>query len=146
MLFLLILGVFEGARYVLFLETLNNATREGSRFAIVNGGHVACPSGPMPDPADECDSDGDNVVARVEATAAGLATMGELVVHPPVWTSQWDFTPAMRGDPNTGYNTRGDFVSVFVDYSYNTVLGDLFGIRIIPPIKISAESSLVVNY
>ena len=52
----------------------------------------------------------------------------------------------MRGDPNTGYNTRGDFVTVFVDYSYDSILTDVFGIQVIPPLTISAESSLVVNY
>jgi Flp pilus assembly protein TadG len=146
-LFLLILGIFEGGRYVLFLETLNNATREGARFAIVNGEHVACPSGPLQPPSvNTCDPSGTKVTQHVADTAAGLATMGELVVHPPVWTSHGDFTPPTRGASSSGYNVRGDFVTVFVDYSYNTVLTDIFGARIIPPLSISAESSLVVNY
>jgi TadE-like protein len=147
MLFLLILGVFEGGRYVLFLETLANATREGARFAIVNGEHVACPSGPLQPPeVNTCDPAGDNVRLAVEQAAMGLASMGALTVHPPVWTNHGDFSPPQRGDPNTGYNARGDFVTVFVDYSYNSILTDIFGFRIIPPLSISAESSLVVNY
>ena len=147
MLFLLIVGIFEGGRYVLFLETLNNATREAARYAIVNGEHVACPSGPLQPPeVNTCDPEGENVKQRVADTAAGLAAMGELVVHPPVWTSHGNFTPPKRGDANSGYNVRGDFVTVFVDYSYDSVLTDIFGVRIIPSLTISAESSLVVNF
>jgi hypothetical protein len=152
MLFVLILGIFEGGRYVLFLETLNHATREGARYAIVNGEHVACPSGPLQPPeVNTCDPTGDNVKARVEETAAGLATMGDLVVFDPVWTAH-GYSPPTRADCcsgpawNNGYNVRGDTVTVFVDYSYDTILTNIFGSRVIPPLTISAESSLVVNY
>ena len=45
--------MIEGGRFILYYETLNNATREGARYAIVNGANALCtassgPTGPMP--------------------------------------------------------------------------------------------------
>ena len=46
--FLLLFGIIEAGRFILFYEALNNATREGARYAIVHGSNSSCPSGPMP--------------------------------------------------------------------------------------------------
>ena len=35
--FLLLFGIIEAGRFIFYYETLNNATREGARYAIVNG-------------------------------------------------------------------------------------------------------------
>ena len=35
--FLLLFGIIEGGRFIFYHETLNNATREGARYAIVHG-------------------------------------------------------------------------------------------------------------
>ncbi len=35
--FLILFAIIEGGRFILYYETLNNATREGARYAIVNG-------------------------------------------------------------------------------------------------------------
>jgi Flp pilus assembly protein TadG len=147
MLFVLLIGIFEAGRFVMFLETLNNATREGARFAIVNGEHVLCPSGPLAPPKDNtCDPTGNNVKQAVVDAAVGLAASGELFVADPIWTSHGDFSPPVRTDTSSGYNTRGDYVTVFTDYTYNPVIRDILGWQILPTISISAESSLVVNY
>ena len=47
--FLLLFAIIEGGRFVFFYEVLNNATREGARYAIIHGSNAAdgCPSGPM---------------------------------------------------------------------------------------------------
>ena len=51
MFFLLLFGIIEAGRFIFYYETLNNATREGARYAIVNGANtLGCPSGP-PAPA-----------------------------------------------------------------------------------------------
>src|SRR5690242_12105624 len=49
--FLLLFAIIEGGRFIFYYETLNNATREGARYAIVHGSNAKCPagpSGPMP--------------------------------------------------------------------------------------------------
>ena len=48
MLFVMLLGIIEAGRFVLNMEALNNATREGARYAIVHGARSADPQGPMP--------------------------------------------------------------------------------------------------
>ena len=35
--FLLLFSIIEGGRFIFYYETLNNATREGARYAIVHG-------------------------------------------------------------------------------------------------------------
>ena len=37
MLFILMLGTIEAGRFIFFYEVMNNATREGARYAIVHG-------------------------------------------------------------------------------------------------------------
>ncbi len=149
LLLILLLGIFEAGRYVVLLESLNNATREGARYAIVHGENVADCSGPLrpglsrgpcPDPR------GVKVMEAVADAVPGLATMGQMFVHDPVWTNHDNFSPPTRGTASNGTNTRGDFVTVFVDYKYNTLIKSIFGIDILPTIGISAESSLVINY
>lgn len=149
-LFLLLIAIFEAGRYVLFVETLNNATREGARYAIVNGENAPCPSGPLPPPDSECDPAGANVKQAVADAALSLAAMGDLFVDDPMWVDKWDFTPPERGDVRDvdyigGYAQRGDYVTVFVDYSYDPIFRSVFGVGIVPSITISAEASLVVN-
>ncbi|MDQ3126960.1 MAG: pilus assembly protein, partial [Chloroflexota bacterium] len=41
--FLLLFGIIEGGRFILYYQTLNNATREGSRYSIVHGSNSFCP-------------------------------------------------------------------------------------------------------
>jgi hypothetical protein len=71
--FLLPFAIIEAGRFMLFYETLNNATREGARYAIVNGGNtLGCPSGPAAPNSTPCDVPGNNVVARVKSAAFGV--------------------------------------------------------------------------
>ena len=45
--FLLLFGIIEAGQFIFYYETLSNATREGARYAIVNGANtLGCPSGP----------------------------------------------------------------------------------------------------
>lgn len=136
--FLLLFAIIEGGRFIFFYELLNNATREGARYAIVHGGNSGQPSGPpAPDTASP-DVDGSDVVDATIRAAVGLVGSGELSASPPAW---WDCasTPPGPGDASTGNNGRGQCVTVFLDYTYNTI------IPILPPLTISAESTLVIN-
>ena len=129
----LLFGVMEAGRFILFYEMLNNATREGARYAIVHGARSSNPTGPPDDPA------GAEVKQAVQNAAMSLAGSGELYVPNPVWLPGGTAEHPSPGDPSTGNNERGNYVTVFVDYTYTPL------IPLLPPIRISAESTLVVN-
>jgi len=149
LLFVMLLGIFEAGRFVLNLETLNNATREGARYAIVHGADSACPSGPMPqNKANPCDPSGARIVTAVSDAALGIANAGALSVPTPRWTlegSQVLPQSPTDTDPTDGDNGRGNYVTVFADYSYDPIFKAIFDIGVIPTITISAESTLVIN-
>jgi len=145
-LFVLILGTIEAGRFVFYYELVNNAAREGSRYAIVHGSLSACPSGPPPPgETNECDVPGANVKTAVHHAAIDLISTGDLFVFEPVWTSRGALDNPSRGDSSTGHNGRGEYVTVFVDFDYDPIIGQVIDIPIMPTISISAESTLVVN-
>jgi Flp pilus assembly protein TadG len=126
--FVLLFAIIEGGRFIVYYETLNNATREGARYAIVHGSNSSCPSGPMPPgvTAPGChDASGARVVQRVEDTAFGL--LGGAVAVTPTW-----------GPLGNGREAE---VTVEASYTYQT----LVPIIPLPSITISAESTLVIN-
>jgi TadE-like protein len=127
--FVLMFAVIEGARFILFYETLNNATREGARYAIVHGSNSFCPSGPMPPgeptPVSCYDPAGVKVVQQVKDTAFGL--LGSGVTVTPTWG------PAGNG--------RDSDVSVTATFTYRPMIP----LVPFPDITINAESRLVIN-
>jgi hypothetical protein len=146
LLFLMVFGSFEFARFIFFYELLNNAAREGARYAIVHGSRSDCPSGPPPPgETNPCDPAGDNVKAAVRGAALDLAGTGELFVFDPVWTSRGSLAHPQPGDSSTGHSGRGEYVTVFVDFSYAPVLKQILDVPVVPSITIRAESTLVVN-
>ena len=123
--FLVLFAIIEGGRFMFYYETLNHATREGARYAIVNGANsLGCPTGPPAPLSTPCDIAGNDVVARVRAAAFGVPPAGITVV--PTW------------NPNNG---RGSIVTVEASYTYST----LVPLVPLPPITVTVESSLVVN-
>jgi hypothetical protein len=126
--FLLLFATIEGGRFILFYQALNNATREGARYAIVHGSNSSCPSGPMPPgetPPGGCyDLPGANVIQRVKDAAFG-------VLGPDV-----DVTPSW-GPLGNG---READVNVTAEYTYEALVPIPF-----PSITITAESRLVIN-
>jgi hypothetical protein len=155
LLLILAIGIFEAARYVMWDQALNHAVSEGARYAIVHGEDSDLPSGPLPTacPVAECDAPGDNIKARVVDSALGLVSTGDVTIH---WSDKNAFTPPNRddvrgsGDPSDpyviGYAQRGDHVSVFVTYDYDSIFSSVFGLDFVPQITINAEETLVVNY
>jgi len=127
--FLLLFATIEGGRFILFYQALNNATREGARYAIVHGSNSSCPSGPMPlgqSPPLACyDPTGANVVQRVKDSAFGLLGPGVDV------TVDW---------PSAEKNGRNGDVTVTAGYSYEPLVPLPF-----PEMTINAESRLVIN-
>lgn len=132
--FLLLFAVIEGGRFILYYQMLANATRDGARYAIVHGSQSYCPSGPMPPgeptPLACYDLPGAKIVQRVKDSALGL--MGTGVTVTPTWLATDGVTPGNNGRDNT--------VNVAATYTFRTIIPVP-----LPPITMSAESSLVIN-
>jgi hypothetical protein len=153
MLFLLILGIIEAGRFVFLTEVMHSATKEGARYAIVHGADAVCPSGPMPGEAlndmtgtSSCDYAGMRVIDAVHGAAMNLVDPSDLNVHPPVWTDRAVLANPVPGDANSGSNERGNYVSVFLDFTYRPLVDAVVHVSFLPDISISAESTLVINY
>ena len=134
--FMLLFGIIEAGRFIFYYETLSHATREGARYAIVNGANtLGCPSGPAAPGTSACDAAGANVVTRVRQTAFGV-TGPAISVDRCWWYTACDFVSHGDGD-----NARGATVTVAATYTYRT----LVPLVPLPPITVTAESSLVIN-
>jgi hypothetical protein len=128
--FLLLFGIIEAGRFIFYYEVLNNATREGARYAIVNGANslTSCseggPTGPPAPDTTSCDPAGDDVRQAVRNAAIG--TLGTAVTVTPTWFAD---------------NGRGSKITVAASYTYSS----LIPIVPLPNITVTAESSLVIN-
>lgn len=123
--FLVLFAMIEGGRFVFYYEMLNNATREGARYAIVNGANsLGCPTGPPAPGSVSCDPAGNDVGDRVREASLGMS--GSAITVTPTWFAN---------------NGRGSTVNVAASFTYTT----LIPIVPLPPITVTAESSLVVN-
>jgi TadE-like protein len=116
--FLVLFSIVEAGRFIFYYETLNNATREGARYAIVHGEQSFDPTGPPHDPG------GADVIAKVRQSATGMA--GPALTVTPTWYTT---------------NERGMTVKVAASYTYNS----LIPLVPLPSLTVEAESSLVVN-
>jgi hypothetical protein len=133
--FLLVLyGVIEFGRYVYTVQVLNNAAREGARYAIVHGAESFCPSGPMPGGATNwCDPNGDKVTKVVRDFAVGVV---DTVSFPSQSCASPPDNPCW-----TTTNQRGDTVTVVARTTFTTFLPVP-----LPPITVEGSSTLVVNH
>ena len=126
--FLVLFSIIEFGRYVYTVQILNEAAREGARYAIVHGSQSLCPSGPMPGVtiANPCDPTGQNVKDLVVRDATGVA--GTAPITPTV---TWPVD-----------NARGHTVTVAVSYQFRT----LIPIVPLPPIQVTGTATLVINH
>ena len=130
--FLLLFGIIEAGRFMFYYETLNNATREGARYAIVHGvNSFDCTGPPGSGAAGPCDPGGADVKQRVRDAAFGV--LGSWVDVDADWYQADGVT--------AGDNSRGMTVTVIAEYTYST----LVPLVPLPEISVKAESSLVVN-
>jgi hypothetical protein len=129
--FLLLFAVIEFGRYVYQVQILNNAAREGARYAIVHGAQSLCPSGPTPSGVGTCDYPGDNIRNVVRGQAIGVDG-GALTFPVMTWTDQFG---------NPWDNQRGSTFTIVVQAPFEP----LIPIVPIPNVTVSGSSSLVVN-
>jgi hypothetical protein len=142
--FLLLFGIIEAGRFIFYYETLNNATREGARYAIVNGYRSFSPTGPNNGtPYKSDDLTGLDVVAKVRSSAIGMLG-SQIAVDRCWWYSECAFK-APGYDPaaptyGDGNFLRGATVTVRATYTYSSLLP-----LPLPNITVQAESSLLIN-
>jgi Flp pilus assembly protein TadG len=123
---LLLFAIIDFGRYVYYVQILNNAAREGARYAIVNGSNSFIPAGPS--------GDDPKVEAVVRNYAIGVIGNAAVLDINSVWGGP---PPAPTGLSNN----RGTRVTVTVDYDFRSMIP----IVPIPPITITGESTLVIN-
>ncbi len=143
--FALTFGLFEFGRAIYYTQVVNNAAREGARYAIVHGSNSLSPSGPMIN-GNFWDPSGQKVVEAVESFAVGLDL--ELLSVMVCWNGK---PPApvtapcdnAAGDLGPGNNDPGSTVYVRVTYLLRPVLG---GVIPLPTTTLTGESTLVIHH
>lgn len=124
--FLMLFAIIDFGRYVYYVQTLNNAAREGTRYAIVHGSNSFQPAGPA--------SDDSAVAAVVRNYAVGvIGTGATFTIH-----SDWHDIQQPLDPPS---NSRGHVVKVSIVYAFHS----LIPLVPLPPITITGESTLVIN-
>lgn len=132
-----VFAIVEGGRFVFFYEVLNNATREGARYAIIHGSNAAdgCESGPMAG-GGSCDPSGERVKAAVVNAAFRIANSGSFDSLDVFWCPASGPKPCPGNELN---NDRGNPVTVRAAFTYDPIM------PLLPGIQITSESTLVIN-
>lgn len=158
---LLMFGLLELGRAVYYTQVLDNAARDGARYAIVHGFASAafgeCPSGPIPGGGSSCDPTGQNVIEAVQAGSVGVTNQTSALTVNVKWCDSAPYDPSECGDFDAvadtpvpcsewsdlgdGTNLRNQIVTVCVQYRYDALLSFLP----IPDFTASGRASLVVN-
>lgn len=149
--FLLLFSLIEFGRAVYYIQMLNNAAREGARYAIVHGAYSGSPSGPYPTSfgtQNPVDLYGANVIDAVKDFAIGVVDAGpsDFVVVPR-WCAEDgnvgdcpDTNAASLGD---GTNDRNETVRVTVSYVFRPWIAAVVPL---PSFTLTGESTLVINH
>lgn len=119
--FLLLFAIIDFGRYVYYVQIVNNAAREGTRYAIVHGSDGLPPTGPPDDPS------GSAVKAVVRHYLIGIVGDSSVLTIDPTWPD--------------GSNGRNNAVTVVITYQFRSALP----IVPIPPIRVQGTSTLVIN-
>ncbi len=125
--FLLLFAIIDFGRYVYYVQILNNAAREGARYAIVHGAASLSPTGPPNDPS------GTAVIAVVRNYAIGVIGIDD--------PSMLTITPTWGTPPAVPDNDRGTTVTVEVTYAFTSAIP----LVPIPPVSVKGASTLVIN-
>lgn len=148
---LMLFSVIEFGRAVYTVHALNNAAREGARYAIVHGAESGCPSGPMPGGLPNyCDPTGSNVKERVHDYAWAVIDTGAEFPVTVCWfagapVEDANLCPVANagGKYGDGTNERGQTVQVSVGYTFHLLIGADIPL---PAFTLQGSSTLVVNH
>ena len=123
--FLLLFSIIEFGRAVYYIQMLNNAAREGARYAIV------------------CDPTGDRVVAATKSAAIAIidASANDFQVH-VLWCANDGDIADCPGTYGDGDNGRNQTVKVSVTYTFQPMIA---GVVPLPTFTMTGGSTLVIN-
>ena len=124
--FFMIFAIIDFGRYVYYVQIINNAAREGARYAIVHGSNSFQPTGPGDDNA--------KIESVVRSYAIGVIGSGAVLNVDSYWRD-----PSNPMD--VASNARGQEVRVYVTYDFHPIIP----LVPIPGISIKGESTLVIN-
>ncbi len=142
----ILLSLIEFGRAVYTMQMLNNAAREGARYAIVHGAEAGCPSGPMPVGygANPCDPQGANVVRATKDYAIAIIdavpNAFTVSVH---WCADDGDISACPGTLGDGDNGRNETVQISLGYTYKPIIANVFPF---PSFTLNGGSTLVINH
>lgn len=142
---LALMSVIEFGRAVYTIQILNNAAREGARYAIVHGASSGCPSGPTlpPYPPNPCDPYGDRVISTVRDNAFAVLRGSPTDIDVKVrWCANDIDIADCPGPFGDGSNDRGDTVTISVTYQFRT----LVPLVPLPAFTLTGGSILVINH
>lgn len=125
--FLILFSIIDFGRYVYYVQILNNAAREGARYAIVHGANSFQSSGPAAPGFTSSDPTAANVKAVAKQNAIGVVGSAAVLRFFADYPDSW--------------NRRGDRVKVSIQYDFKSMIP----IVPLPPITITGESTLVIN-
>jgi Flp pilus assembly protein TadG len=144
--FFTMFAIIEFGRAVYTIQMLNNAAREGARYAIVHGAAGQPPSGPFPSSygtTNAADPTGQNVVNKVKQYAIAIIDSGPSDFAVTVkWCANDGDIASCPGQYGDGDNGRNQNVTVTVDYKFKPLLG----IAPLPPFNLTGGSTLVINH
>ena len=144
--FFAMFAIIEFGRAVYTIQMLNNAAREGARYAIVHGAASTSPSGPFPasyGTTNAYDPTGSYVVSKVKQYAIAIVDSGPSDFAVSVkWCANDGDIAACPGSYGDGDNGRNQTVAVTVDYKFKPLLG----IVPLPTFNLTGGSTLVVNH
>jgi hypothetical protein len=129
----MLFAIIDFGRYVYYVQILNNAAREGARFAIVNGSNSFTPVGPAADDPD--------VEAVVRNYAVGVIGNDAVFEVHSCWKREKEDCWPVDDPMILASNAREGLVHVWVDYEFHAVIP----LVPIPGITITGESTLVIN-
>ena len=154
--FILLLSIVEFGRAIFYVQILNNAAREGARYAIVHGNESANPSGPPP--GYPVVSNGDPFAGNVKrvVTDYAIGVIGDVgtvdfivtvcYLQPasgPMYACPDNNAGDDMGTGNNGRSSPPQDVNVTVKYQYRPVIATFVPL---PAFTISGESTLVINH
>jgi Flp pilus assembly protein TadG len=134
----LMFGILEFARAMYMYDLVTAVSRDGARFAMLNGA-TSCPGGtPSPDP-----------LQSFVSSRAPLAGPGALQVTTTCTTSTACATSSSTNCSNAGactssaapYNTKGCIISVQVAYSFNFIVPLVSRVAL----PMSSSSTMVIS-
>jgi len=161
--FLLLFSIIEFGRAVYYIQILNNAAREGARYAIVHGNESTQPSGPPPGYPTTTNGDvfANNVKQQVQKYATGVigsfGTSNFVVTvcyiepgtnpvngtNPPDRQCIPNNSDSYMGTGNSGRTNPPQGVNVTVKYNFQPLIAAVVPL---PAFPLSGGSTLVINH